>query len=52
MQIFASFNLFTSGNKLFHTKMSKITITFKNELDRKSESELLGFGFGYKFVLY
>lgn len=39
-------------NKLFYPKMSKITITFKNELDRKSKSELLGFGFGYKFVLY
>lgn len=34
------------------SKVSKITITFKNELNRKSESELLGFGFGYKFVLY
>lgn len=50
-QTFASFNPFT-GNKLFRPKVSKITITFKNELDRKSKSELLGFGFGYKFVLY
>lgn len=51
-QAFASFNSFMSGNKLFRPKVSKITITFKNKLDRKSESELLGFGFGYKFVLY
>ena len=43
---------FTSVNKLFHPKASKITITFKNEPDRKSKNELLGFGFGYKFVLY
>lgn len=53
-QTFASFGAtFTSRNKLFHPKASKITITFKNELDRKSKrAELLGFGFGYKFVLY
>lgn len=51
-QTLASFEPFTSVNKLFHPKASKITITFKNEPDRKSKSELLGIGFGYKFVLY
>lgn len=34
------------------TPESKVMITFKNELARKSKNVLLGFGFGYKFVLY
>lgn len=51
-QTLVSIESFTFVNKLFHPKASKITITFKNEPDRKSKSELPGFGFGYKFVLY
>lgn len=40
-QTLASFESFTFMNKLFHPKASKITITFKNEPDRKSQVSAL-----------